>query len=49
MTLVEYLFRVFVYLLTFTGTGVTTFWGVRVIGIVRSETARRGRTDDCEP
>jgi len=49
VTLAEYLFRVFVYLLLFTGIGVTTFWGVRVIGTVRSEIGRRGRTDGCEP
>lgn len=34
VTLVEYLFRVLVYLLPFIGIGVTILWGVRVIGIV---------------
>jgi len=47
VTLVEYLFRVLVYLLAFAGIGVTIFWGVRVIEIVHSEISRRvGVTDN---
>jgi len=47
VTLSEYLFRVLVYLLAFGGLGVTIFWGVRVIEIVRSEINRRvGVTDN---
>lgn len=42
MTLGEYLFRVLVYLLAFTGIGVTLFWGIRVIGVVHSEISKRG-------
>ena len=47
VALSEYLFRVLVYLLAFAGIGVTVFWGVRVIEIVRSEISRRvGVTDN---
>ena len=47
VTLVEYLFRVLVYLLAFGGIGVTIFWGVRIIEIVHSEISRRvGVTDN---
>ena len=48
VTLVEYLFRVLVYLLAFAGIGVTVFSSLRVIGIVRSELGRRGRVTDDE-
>lgn len=47
VTLSEYLFRVLVFLLAFGALGVTIFWGVRVIEIVRSEISRRvGVTDN---
>jgi hypothetical protein len=47
VTLSEYLFRVLVYLLAFAGVGVTIFWCVRVIEVVRSEISRRvGVTDN---
>lgn len=49
VTLVEYLFRVLVYLLAFTGIGVTVFSGLRAVEIVQSGIGRRGRTDDNEP
>lgn len=48
VTLVEYLFRVLVYLLAFTGIGVTIFGGFRVIEIVQSEISRRGGINDNE-
>lgn len=46
MSLGEYLFRVLVYLLVFTGIGVTMFWGVRVIEIVYSEISGHRGTND---
>ncbi len=49
VTLVEYLFRVFVSLLAFGGIGVTIFWGVRTIGAVHSKVSRRGEINENEP
>lgn len=49
MTLAEYLFRVLVYLLAFTGIGVTIFWGVRAIEIVHSVISRREGINENEP
>jgi hypothetical protein len=46
VSLVEYLFRVLVYLTLFTGIGVTVFWVVRMIEIVQSKIDRRGRIND---
>lgn len=48
LTLGEYLFRVLVYLLTFACIGVTIFWSVRAIEIVRSAISRRGGINENE-
>lgn len=45
----EYLVRVFVYLLFFSGIGVTMYWAVRVIELVQSEISGRGETNDADP
>jgi len=42
VTLEQYLFRVFVYLLTFACIGVTLFWGTRVVGTVHSKVGKWG-------
>jgi len=49
VTFGEYLYRVLVYSLAFTGVGVAIFWGLRVLEIVRSEINGRGGIDDDEP
>lgn len=49
VTLTAYLFRVLVYLLAFAGVGVTVFWSLRVIDIVRSKASGRGGSTESEP
>jgi hypothetical protein len=49
VTFGEYLFRALVYLVAIAGLGVTVFYGVRAVEVVRSELSRRGGLDENEP
>jgi hypothetical protein len=48
VTLGEYLFRVLVYGLAFTGISVTSYVGLRVYEIVNSEISKRERINEIE-
>jgi hypothetical protein len=48
VTLGEYLFRVLVYGLAFTGISITSYVGLRVYEIVNSEISRRERINETE-
>lgn len=46
LTLVEYLVPVLLYLLIFTGIGLSLLWGFRLFGIASSRTHGRGENND---